>query len=100
MSPLLLNADVLTQVASTPGGARHLVVQGHLDKLLVAAGGGEGDNPEAPDPLLGASALRTLAKVLAKAEGVAGLDVSASRAASLTAPFAWALLCDRVLLKK
>lgn len=64
------------QVASTAGGARHLVAKGHLDRLLVSAGGGEGSNPEAPDPLLGASALRTLAKVLAKAEGV-GLDVSA-----------------------
>lgn len=63
------------QVASTAGGARHLVAKGHLDRLLVAAGGGEGSEAEAPDPLLGASALRTLAKVLAKAEGV-GLDVS------------------------
>ncbi|CAN0383321.1 unnamed protein product [Ectocarpus sp. 12 AP-2014] len=72
---LQLNAlDLLDQVASTAGGARHLVANGHLDKLLVAAGGGEGDSPDAPDPLLGASALRTLAKVLAQA-GDAGLDV-------------------------
>lgn len=63
------------QVASTAGGARHLVAKGHLDRLLVSAGGGEGSDAEAPDPLLGASALRTLAKVLAEAEGV-GLDVS------------------------
>ncbi|CAB1118281.1 unnamed protein product [Ectocarpus sp. CCAP 1310/34] len=60
---LQLNAlDLLDRVASTAGGARHLVANGHLDKLLVAAGGGEGDSPDAPDPLLGASALRTLAK--------------------------------------
>lgn len=62
-------------MASTAGGARHLVTKGHLDRLLVSAGGGGGSDAGAPDPLLGASALRTLAKVLAKAEGV-GLDVS------------------------
>ncbi|CAM9585457.1 unnamed protein product [Ectocarpus sp. 8 AP-2014] len=38
---LQLNAlDLLDQVASTAGGARHLVANGHLDRLLVAAGGG------------------------------------------------------------
>lgn len=63
------------QVASTAAGARHLVTSGHLSGLIVAAGGGEGDNAAPPDPLLGASALRTLANVLAKAAGV-GLDVS------------------------
>ncbi|CAM9616583.1 unnamed protein product [Ectocarpus sp. 13 AM-2016] len=79
---LQLNAlDLLDQVASTAGGARHLVANGHLDKLLVAAGGGEGDSPDAPDPLLGASALRTLAKVLAQA-GDAGLDAWKERSPS------------------
>ncbi|CAN0042729.1 unnamed protein product [Scytosiphon promiscuus] len=74
---LQLNAlELLEQVASTAGGARHLLSNGHLDRLLVAAGGGgEGAVGGAdPDPLLGTSALRTLAKVLAKAEGV-GLEV-------------------------
>lgn len=62
-------------MASTAAGARHLVTSGHLRGLIVAAGGGEGDSAAPPDPLLGASALRTLANVLAKAAGV-GLDVS------------------------
>ncbi|CAM9278583.1 unnamed protein product [Laminaria digitata] len=61
-------------VASTAAGARHVVTSGHLSGLIVAAGGGEGDNAAPPDPLLGASALRTVANVLAKAAGV-GLDV-------------------------
>ena len=63
------------QVASTAAGARHLVTTGHLSGLIVSAGGGEGDNAAPPDALLGASALRTLGNVLAKAAGV-GLDVS------------------------
>lgn len=63
-------------MASTAGGARHLAANGHLTGLLVAAGGAAGDDSAPPpDPLLGASALRTLGKVLAKASGV-GLDVS------------------------
>ncbi|CBN75718.1 hypothetical protein Esi_0167_0016 [Ectocarpus siliculosus] len=79
---LQLNAlDLLDQVASTAGGALHLVANGHLDRLLVSAGGGEGDSPEAPDPLLGASALRTLAKVLARAAD-AGLDAWQQRSPS------------------
>lgn len=65
------------QVASTAGGARYLVTNGHLGGLLVAAGGGEGESAAPPDPLLGASALRTLANVLAKAAGI-GIDVSSS----------------------
>eukprot|EP00903_Cladosiphon_okamuranus_P014527 g13474.t1 len=82
-----LNAlELLEQVASTAGGARHLVAKGHLDRLLVSAGGGGGSDPETPDPLLGASALRTLAKVLAKAEGV-GLDVWRERRSSFMAGF-------------
>ncbi|CAM9326651.1 unnamed protein product, partial [Ectocarpus sp. 4 AP-2014] len=77
---LQLNAlDLLDRVASTAAGARHLVANGHLDRLLVAAGGG--DSPDAPDPLLGASALRTLAKVLAQA-GDAGLDAWKERSPS------------------
>eukprot|EP00752_Nemacystus_decipiens_P003398 g3144.t1 len=84
---LQLNAlELLEQVASTAGGARHLVAKGHLDRLLVSAGGGEGSNPEAPDPLLGASALRTLAKVLAKAED-AGLDMWRERSSSFVEGF-------------
>lgn len=67
------------QVASTVGGARYLLANGHLGGLLVAAGGGEGENPAPPDPFLGASALRTLANVLAKAAGL-GMDVSSSPA--------------------
>lgn len=70
-------AVFFSQVASTAGGARYLLSNGHLDRLLVAAGGGDegGGGASDPDPLLGTSALRTLAKVLAKAEGV-GLEVS------------------------
>lgn len=62
-------------MASTAAGARHLIATGHLNGLIVAAGGGVGDSAAPPDPLLGASALRTLANVLAKAAAV-GLDVS------------------------
>lgn len=71
------------QVASTAAGARHLVTTGHLSGLIVSAGGGEGDNAAPPDPLLGASALRTLGNVLAKAAGV-GLDVSVSVSVSVS----------------
>ncbi|CAM9448787.1 unnamed protein product, partial [Hapterophycus canaliculatus] len=87
---LQLNAlELLEQVvASTAGGARHLLSNGHLDTLLVAAGGvGEvGSPPAEPDPLLGTSALRTLAKVLAKAEG-AGLEVWRERSPSFLEGF-------------
>lgn len=62
-------------MASTAGGARYLIVNGHIGGLLVAAGGGEGESSAPPDPLLGSTALRTLAKVLVKA-AAAGLDVS------------------------
>lgn len=64
-------------MASTVGGARHLATNGHLAGLLMAAGGSAAGGASAPppDPLLGASALRTLAKVLAKASAV-GLEVS------------------------
>lgn len=65
------------QVASTVGGARYLATNGHLAGLLAAAGGGAGDASAGPDPLLGASALRTVAKVLVKSAGV-GVDVSLS----------------------
>lgn len=64
-------------MASTVAGARYLIANSHLVGLLVAAGGGGGESPAPPDPLLGASALRTLAKVLAKAAR-AGLNVSFS----------------------
>lgn len=62
-------------MASTAGGARYLVTDGHVSGLLVAAGGGQGESSAPPDPFLGASALTTLANVLAKAAGV-GVDVS------------------------
>lgn len=51
-------------------GAKYIAEDGQLLGLLAAAGGGEGEQSAPPNPLLGASALRTLGKVLAKAARV------------------------------